>query len=157
MSITYSRSKRGLASSTSWVSLYGRTMCMGRQWKGTAVVGGAPMAREEAKWRYGWVVGRSSGQDLRWPFHSSRGWESGSPGRVASNGGVDSMLWSWLERGGNRAKHCWRMKRRQRARLGFIGRKCDTVRWRGDVNRRRGDTMEGTERRWCQLGWRESY
>jgi hypothetical protein len=31
---------------------------------------------------------------------------SGGPGRVASDGGVNSMLQFWLERGGNRMKCC---------------------------------------------------
>jgi hypothetical protein len=40
-------------------------------------------------------------------------------------------------------KCCRKMKQRQRAHLDFMGRKCDTARWRGDIGRRRGDTEEG--------------
>jgi hypothetical protein len=42
-------------------------------------------------------------------------------------------------------KRCRRMKRRQRARIGFMGRKCD------DVGRRRGGTVEWKGRRRRQL------
>jgi hypothetical protein len=41
---------------------------------------------------------------------------------------------------------------RQRARLGSIGMKCDTVRRRGDIGQRRGGTEEGKGRRRRQLG-----
>jgi hypothetical protein len=37
---------------------------------------------------------------LRWPYYSSREWESGYPGRVVGGGGADLMLQFWLERGG---------------------------------------------------------
>jgi hypothetical protein len=39
------------------------------------------------------------------------------------------------------------MKRRQRTRLGSMGRKCGTVRCRDDVGQRRGSTEEGKGRR----------
>jgi hypothetical protein len=44
-------------------------------------------------------------------------------------------------------KYCRKMKRRQRARLDFIGRKRDTVRWRGNVGGRRCGTGKGKEKR----------
>jgi hypothetical protein len=94
---------------------------------------------------------------LRWYFYSSGGWESSGPRRIACNGCADSMLQFQLERGGDGKRRCWKMKRRQRARLGSMKRKCDTVRWRDDVGRRRGDTEEGKGRKRCQLGWHESY
>jgi hypothetical protein len=56
---------------------------------------------------------------------------------------VDSMFQFWLERGGDRTKHCRNMNQRQRARLGSMGRKRDMVRQRDDVSQRRGGTEEG--------------
>jgi hypothetical protein len=53
----------------------------------------------------------------------------------------------WVERGCDRVKRCWKMKRWQRAHLGSMGRKRDTTRLHDDVGRRRGDTGEGKERR----------
>jgi hypothetical protein len=44
----------------------------------------------------------------------------GSPRRVAGGGGVDSILWFRLKRGGNGTKHCQKMKRRQQAHLDSI-------------------------------------
>jgi hypothetical protein len=61
---------------------------------------------------------------------------------VAGGGGVDSMLQFWLEMRGDGTNYCQKMKWRQRARLGSMGRKRDTAQ-RGDVCRRRGDTREG--------------
>jgi hypothetical protein len=57
------------------------------------------------------------------------------------------MLRFRLERGGDEMKRCQKMKRSQRARLGSMGRKCDTVRRRGDVGQRIGGTEEGKGRR----------
>jgi hypothetical protein len=68
---------------------------------------------------------------------------------VAGGSGANSMLWFWLERGGDRTKHCRKMKQRQQARLVSMGRKRDTVRWCGDVGRRRGGTGKGKGRRRC--------
>jgi hypothetical protein len=62
---------------------------------------------------------------------------------VVSGGGVDSMLWFHLERGGDRTKHYRKMKWKQQARLGSMERKCDMVRRCGDIGRRRGGTGEG--------------
>jgi hypothetical protein len=36
----------------------------------------------------------------------SGGWESSCLGRVAGDGGVDSMLQFWLKRGGDKMKYC---------------------------------------------------
>jgi hypothetical protein len=83
--------------------------------------------------------------------------QCGGPERVACGGGVDSMLQFRLERGGDRTKRCWKMNRRQRARLGSIGRKCDTMRWCDDVDRSRDGTEERKGRRRCHLGLCESY
>jgi hypothetical protein len=44
---------------------------------------------------------------------------------VAGDSVADSMLQLRLERGGDRMKHCWKMKRRHRAYLGSMGRKHD--------------------------------
>jgi hypothetical protein len=71
---------------------------------------------------------------------------------VADGGGGDSMLRFQLERGDNMTKHYRKMKRSQRARLGFIGRKYDMTWWRDDVGRMRGDTRERKGRRKYQLG-----
>jgi hypothetical protein len=57
----------------------------------------------------------------------------GSPGRVAGGGIVDSLLQFWLERGGDEMKCCQKMKKRQRALLGSMGRKRDMARRRGDI------------------------
>jgi hypothetical protein len=46
---------------------------------------------------------------------------------------ADSMVQFRLKRGGDEMKHCRKMKRRQRAHLGSMGRKRDTVRQCGDV------------------------
>jgi hypothetical protein len=54
-------------------------------------------------------------------------------------------------------KHCRKMKRGQRAHLGSIGRKRDTMQRRGDVDQRRGGTGEWKGRRRHQLDRRESY
>jgi hypothetical protein len=68
------------------------------------------------------------------------GWESSGLRRVACEGCANSMLQFYLERGGDGTKRCRKMKPRQRARLGSMGRKCGTVRWRDNASRRRGDT-----------------
>jgi hypothetical protein len=65
---------------------------------------------------------------------------------------VNSMLQFRLDRRGNGTKRCRKMNRRQRARLGSMGRKRDMVRRRDDVNWRRGGTEEGKERIRRQLG-----
>jgi hypothetical protein len=57
------------------------------------------------------------------------------------------MLQFWLERGDNRTKHYRKMNRRQRASLGSMRRKYDTVRRRDDVGRRKGGTEERKARR----------
>jgi hypothetical protein len=71
---------------------------------------------------------------------------------VADGGGANSMLCFQLERGGNGTKHCQKMKRRQQAHLGSMGRKRDMVQQCGNIRWRRGGTKErkGTRRR--QLG-----
>jgi hypothetical protein len=60
-------------------------------------------------------------------FYSNGVWESNSPERVAGGGNADSMLWFWLERRGDEVNHCQKMKRRQQAYLGSMGRKRDTT------------------------------
>jgi hypothetical protein len=84
--------------------------------------------------------------------------EGGSrpPKWAAGDGGVDSMLQFWLERGDNGMKHCRKMKRwqrarlgpmgrkrRQRARLGSMERKRNMAQRRGKIGQRRGGTEEG--------------
>jgi hypothetical protein len=71
--------------------------------------------------------------------------------RVAYDGGVDSMLHFQLEREGDVIKRYRKMKRMQRAHLGSIGRKHNTVRWCDDNGWRRGDTEEGKGRKQRQL------
>jgi hypothetical protein len=73
---------------------------------------------------------------------------------VAGDGGADSMLQFLL---GDRMKRCQKIKRRQRARLGLMGRNRDTVQRHGDVGRRRWGTGEGKGKRQYQLGWYKSY
>jgi hypothetical protein len=46
---------------------------------------------------------------------------------VVGDGGADLMLRFRLEMEDDGTKHCWKMKQRQRAHLGSIERKCDTV------------------------------
>jgi hypothetical protein len=75
----------------------------------------------------------------------------GVPGRVVGGGGVDSMLWFRLKRGGDGMKCCRKMRRRLRAHFGSIGRKRDIVRRCVDVDRRRGGTGEGKGKRQHQL------
>jgi hypothetical protein len=66
---------------------------------------------------------------------------------VAGGGGADSMLQFQLERESDGMKCCWKMKRRQRVRLGSMEKMRDTVQRCDDVGRRRDDTEEGK-------GWR---
>jgi hypothetical protein len=54
---------------------------------------------------------------------------------VTCCGGADSMLRFRLKRGGDGMKHCRKMKRRQRARLGSMGSKCGMMQQCGDVDR----------------------
>jgi hypothetical protein len=51
---------------------------------------------------------------------------------VADSGGADSMFQFWLEREGDKMKHCQKMKQRQRACLAL---------WEGSVTRRGGMAM----------------
>jgi hypothetical protein len=103
---------------------------------------GGALTREEAKnedavkWWGEW-------SRLRSPFYSSGGWESGSSSRVADGGGANSMFRFRLEERGDGTKHYRKMKWRQQACLGSMGRKCDTVRRCGNICRRRGGTGEG--------------
>jgi hypothetical protein len=63
------------------------------------------------------------------------------------DGDADSMLQFLFEKRGDVMKHCQKMKCRQRARLNSMGRKCDTVRRRDDIGRRRGGIGETKERK----------
>jgi hypothetical protein len=65
------------------------------------------------------------------------------PERVADAGGADLMFQFQLERRGDGTKHYRKMKRRQRAHLDSMRRKCVTARRRDDVGRRRGGTGKG--------------
>jgi hypothetical protein len=57
-----------------------------------------------------------------------------------------------LKKEGGEMRHCQKMKRTQRARLGSMRRKCDMTQWCIDVDQRRGGTGEGKRRKRCQLG-----
>jgi hypothetical protein len=46
-------------------------------------------------------------------FYSSGGWDLSGSRMVACGGGADSMFQFWLKRGGDRTKHCQKIKRRQ--------------------------------------------
>jgi hypothetical protein len=64
---------------------------------------------------------------------------------MAGGGGADSMLQFQLERGRNRMKRYRNMKRRQRARLVFVGRKHDTaLQRRPEERQHQGDEREET-------------
>jgi hypothetical protein len=78
--------------------------------------------------------------------------EGGSLERVARDSGADSILQFLLEMGGDGIKHCQKMKRRQRARLGSMGKERDIAWRRDDVGQRRDSTMEGKGWRRHQLG-----
>jgi hypothetical protein len=67
----------------------------------------------------------------------------GGSGRVAGGGGADLILRFQLERGGVRTNHCRMMKQRQQAHFSSMESKCDTTRWRDDIDQRRGGTREG--------------
>jgi hypothetical protein len=68
-------------------------------------------------------------------------------GIILGGGSVDSMLRFWLEGEDDGMQHCWKMKQRQQSHLGSMGRKRDRVWQRGNVSRRRGDTVERKGRR----------
>jgi hypothetical protein len=51
---------------------------------------------------------------------------SDGPERIACGAGADLIYQFQLERGGDGTKYCQKIKMRQRARLGSIGRKCTT-------------------------------
>jgi hypothetical protein len=63
---------------------------------------------------------------------------------VVGGDGVDVVLRFRLEMGGDGVKYCWKIKWWQRAHLDSMERKRGTVRWHDDVDRRRGNTGEGT-------------
>jgi hypothetical protein len=75
---------------------------------------------------------------------------------VADGSGADSMLQFQLKRGGDGIKHCQKMKRRQRAHLGYMGRKCDTTRQCGDIDRRRCGTGEGKPQGGEDTSWADT-
>jgi hypothetical protein len=74
---------------------------------------------------------------------------------VAGDGSVDSMFQFLLERRCDGMKRCQKMKRRQRAYLDSIERKCDTTRRRDNVGQRRGGTGERKGVGRCELGCRK--
>jgi hypothetical protein len=76
----------------------------------------------------------------------------GDPSRVVCGGGAYSILQSRLESGGDETKRCRKKKRRQRARLGSIGRKRDTARRCDDIGQSRDGTGEEKWMRRRQLG-----
>jgi hypothetical protein len=83
--------------------------------------------RHVVEWWWEWSI-------LRRSFHSNGEWESSGPRRVGCGGGADSMLQFRLKRGGNGTKCCQKMKQRQWAHLGSMGRKRDTLQQRGDID-----------------------
>jgi hypothetical protein len=70
---------------------------------------------------------------------------------VTGGGGTNSILQFRFERGYDGTKRCRKMKRMHRACLDSMGRKHDTMRWHGNVGRRRGDIGEGKGMRRRQL------
>jgi hypothetical protein len=54
--------------------------------------------------------------------------------RVSDGGVANSLLQFQLERGGDEMKHYRKMKQRQRAHLGSMGRKHDTTRRCDDID-----------------------
>jgi hypothetical protein len=73
-------------------------------------------------------------------------------GRVADDGGADSILRFQLKRGSDETKRYRKMKRGQRAHLGSMEKKRDMMRRCGDIDQRRGSIRKGKGRRQCQLG-----
>jgi hypothetical protein len=67
-------------------------------------------------------------------------------GRVSDGGGVYSMLQFQLEGRDDGTKRCRKIKMRQRARLGSMGKKRDMAWWCGNVGQRRGGTVEGKKK-----------
>jgi hypothetical protein len=63
------------------------------------------LAREEAKWRCGSVMGRVVKVEIIF-FIAVVGEKSGGLGRVAYGGGVNLILQFRLKRGGDETKHC---------------------------------------------------
>jgi hypothetical protein len=113
------------------------------------------LAREVAKWRRCWVMGRVVKIEII--FYYSGGWESDDPWRVVGNGGADSMLQFQFKREGDVTKRYRKMKQMHQSHLNSMGRKRDTTRRCGDIGRRRGDAREGKGRRRRQLGWHKFY
>jgi hypothetical protein len=74
------------------------------------------------------VVGRVTTVEI--PFYSSGGCESECPRRVTGGGDVDLILLFRLEGGGDEMKYYQKMKWRQRAPLGSMGRKRGDIGWR---------------------------
>jgi hypothetical protein len=121
----------------------------GGGWSSNGVVFwlGRRQNRDMIEWWWEWPR-------LRRSFHSSGGWELGGPGRVICCGGADSMLRFRLERGGDGMKHCLKMKQRQWAHLGSMGRKHDTVqKWRRRPEERRHRAEEREETTPVVLTW----
>jgi hypothetical protein len=79
-------------------------------------------------------------------FTSSIVYPKGHPGRVASDGGANSIFRFWLKRKGHGTKRCWKMKRRQWVHLNCIGKE---ARHGATAWRRR------SEKRWHREGKRE--
>jgi hypothetical protein len=92
-----------------------------------------------------WFSSGESVDKIETTFYSSGGWELGCSRRVGGRGVVDSMLRFRLEMRNDWMKYYRKMKRRQRACLGFMGRKRDTAWWHDDVSRRRCSTEEGED------------
>jgi hypothetical protein len=71
---------------------------------------------------------------------------------VVGGGGADLKLQFRLKRGGDRIKRCQKIKRSIELVLASWEESVTRRNGIGDVDRRRGGTEEGKERRRCQLG-----
>jgi hypothetical protein len=153
--ISCSRSERWSASSSTWMSLCGGMMGTRQWWKGMTTAGGAPMAWCSSEGG-GKMETRLSGEE------SNQDWDDLF---IAVEGGTHVVRGGWTDMVmqiqcfsfDSRGKVTWwciirRWMRRQWARLDSMERKSDTVRWRGDVGRRRGGTGEGKDSKRHQLG-----
>jgi hypothetical protein len=149
MSIRCSESERGSASSSPWVLLCGRTIGVGQRWKWTIAVGGGMMAwcsaREEAKWRRGWVIKRVTNVEMIFFIAvEGRNW-------AVWGGWLAAVVWIQCFGFGSRGETVEQSvaKRWSGDSKLAMGRKRDMTLRNDDIGRRRGATREGKGRRRC--------
>jgi hypothetical protein len=89
---------------------------------------------------------------LRWSFYSSGGWESGSPGRVACCGDVDSMLRFQDERRSDGMK-CCRKTKWGRSELVWAQWEGSVIRCNGVATSARGEAAPERGKRGDDASW----